>query len=123
MTRCDADFRINLRFIGIRQTVVEQHGTTVLRYHARSVGSGTTCTVRAKTTQDGTIPAWMAVMEMCLIGTRGCLSTCRVRFRDTQRALLSQTIPQPTRCIPHVPQVTTLSDTRRNLSGTTLPCN
>ena len=89
-------------------------------FAARSVGSRTTCTVRAETTQDGTIHAWKVcicllgsmqtpVVEMCLIGTRGCalsLSTCRVRFRDTQRALLSQTIPQPTRCIPHVPQVT-----------------
>ena len=35
----------------------------------------------------------------------------------------SQTIQQPWRCIPHVSQVTRLSDTRRNLSGTTLPCN
>ena len=63
---------------------------------------------------------------MCLIGTRGCalsLSACRVRFRDTQRASSSQTLPQPTRCIPHVPQVTRLSDTRRNLSGTILQCN
>ena len=77
----------------------------MLRYHARSVGSRTTCTVRAETTQDGTIHAWMVcicllcsiqtdVVEMCLIGTRGCalsLSTCRVRFRDTQRASSSQT--------------------------------
>ena len=77
----------------------------MLRYHARSVGSRTTCTVRAETTQDGTIHAWMvcicllgsiqtAVVEMCLIGTRGCalsLSTCRVKFRDTQRASSSQT--------------------------------
>ena len=89
---------------GIRHTAVDQHRTTVLRYHARSVGSRT-CTVRAETTQDGTIHAWMvcichlgsvqtAVVEMCLIGTRGCalsLSTCRVKFRDTQRASSSQT--------------------------------
>ena len=32
MTRCDdADFRINLRVIGIRHTAVDQHGATVLR--------------------------------------------------------------------------------------------
>ena len=100
MTHCDADFRINLRFIGIRHTPVDQNRATVLRYHARSVGARTTCTVRAETTQDGTIHAWMvcicllgsmqtAVVEMCLIGTRGCalsLSTCRVRFLETQRA-------------------------------------
>ena len=91
MTRCDADFRINLRFIGIRHTAVDQNRATVLRYHARSVGARTTCTVRAETTQDGTIHAWMvcicllgsmqtAVVEMCLIGTRGCaLSLILVR--------------------------------------------
>ena len=46
--------------------------------------------------------SWRCVSSR-LVGVR-CLSTCRVRFRDTQRALPSQTIPQPTRCIPRVPQ-------------------
>ena len=137
MTRCDTDSRIRLRFFRIRHTAVDQHRATVLRHHARSVGSRTTCTVRAETTQDGTIHAWMvctclvgsiqtAVVEMCLIGTRGCalsLSTCRVRCRDTQRASSPRPYHNQRVGIPHVPQVTRLCDTGRNLSGTTLPCN
>ena len=103
--------------------------------NARSVGPRTTKTVRAETTQDGMIHAWMVCI--CLLAWYRRLSKdwgvneshecapgpCRVKFPDTQRALFSKNKPQPTRCMSHVPQVIMLSDTKRTLAGTTLPCN
>ena len=58
--------------------------------HARSVGSRTTCTVRAETTPDGMIHAWMVCI--CLLGSIQ-MAVVEMSHRDSWVRAQSRYVP------------------------------